>query len=229
MATVRIPISAYIRPDISIEPGNIDFGTVDVGVGARQTAHVAYSGRSDWGVRGVTVNHDYLEAQIVETQRSRGYGGEAVVKYDLIVQVKPSAPVGVIRDKIILQTNDASNPTVPVLVEARVEPDIVVSPQTLTLGDVAAGSERKYTVVIKGKKPFAIERIECESDEERFKVMLSRAPKAVHVLPLTFSSPEEPGAFHEEFTITVAGREQPVTFSAVGNIVASTTSTSPGN
>jgi len=227
--TIRIPISAYIRPDIVIEPGNVDFGTVDAGAGARRTVRISYAGRGDWSVQGVEVNHDYLEASILETDRSGGFGGDSFVRYDLIVQVKPSAPVGVIRDKIHLLTNDAANPKVPVLVEARVEPDIVVSPGTLPLGDVAIGAERTYTVIIRGKKPFAIERIECESDQECFKVRLTKTVKRTHVLPLTFKSPDVPGAFKEQFTITVTGHPEPVTFSAVGNIVAATATTTRGS
>src|SRR5690606_38213670 len=43
--TVRIPIAAYIRPDIVVEPGNVDFGIIDRGAGARLTAKVSYAGR----------------------------------------------------------------------------------------------------------------------------------------------------------------------------------------
>lgn len=224
--TVRVPISAYIRQDIVVTPGNVDFGAVDMGAGARRTARVSYSGRSDWSVERVEVNNQYLEAKVVEQQRSAGFNSSSMVNYELIVQVKPSAPVGVIRDRITLLTNDAANPKVPVLVEAKVEPDIVVSPGTLQLGDnIIPGSERTYPVIVRGKKPFAIERIECESDQECFKVRLTKDVERVHVLQLSFNPPETPGPFEEEFTITVNGRPEPITFNAVGEIVATVTST----
>ncbi len=227
--SVRVPISAYIRQDIVVEPGNVDFGAVDAGAGARRTVRVSYSGRTDWHVQSVQVNSDYLEAEVREVQRSAGFNGASVINYELIVQVKPSAPVGVIRDKINLLTDDAANPMVPVLIEAKVEPDIVVSPGTLLLGDnIIPGSDRTYTVVIKGKKPFAIEFIECESDLECFKVVMTKDVKTVHVLQLSFTPPEATGHFEEEFTVTVAGRPEPITFMAVGEIVASVTSASQG-
>ncbi|MCA9074084.1 MAG: DUF1573 domain-containing protein [Planctomycetaceae bacterium] len=223
--SVRIPISAYIRQDIVVDPGSVDFGSVDMGAGARRTARVSYSGRTDWSVQSVEVNNEYLEAEIVEKQRAAGLSGSSVVNYDLIVQVRPSAPVGVIRDKIMLMTNDAANPQVPVLIEAKVEPDIVVSPGTLQLGDnIIPGSERTYPVIVRGKKPFAIERIECESDQECFKVRLTKDMKTYHVLQLSFKPPETPGHFEEEFTITIDGRPEPITFSAVGDISATVTS-----
>lgn len=215
---VRIPISAYIRPDVLIEPGGVNFGSVDVGAGAEQRVSVSYTGRSNWSIRGVSTGSPYLTAEAVETARRFG-----TVKYDLVVRVSPEAPLGVLRDKIMLQTTDA---VVPVLVEAKVEPDIVVTPSIVTLGkQLKPGEEKTYTVVLKGRKPFAIEKIECDSEYECFKVRLSTERKIVHVLPLTFSPPDAPGQFEEEFTITVAGRPEPIILKAQGTIIAAATST----
>ena len=215
--SVRIPISAYIRPDVLIEPGGVHFGSLDVGAGAQQRVSVSYTGRSNWTIREVSTGNPYLNVEAVETGRRSGS-----VKYDLVVQVSPEAPLGVLRDKIVLKTSDA---TVPVLVEAKIEPDIVVTPSVVTLGkQLKPGEEKTYTVVLKGRKPFAIEKIECNSEFECFKVRLSPEQKIVHVLPLTFSPPDIGGQFEEEFTITVAGRPEPIILKALGTIVASTTS-----
>jgi hypothetical protein len=218
--TVRIPIAAYIRTDVTVEPGGVNFGSVGVGAGARQQVDVSYTGgRNNWHITRVETASPYLQAQAVESRRG---GGRA--QYNLVVQVKPDAPEGVLRDKIILHTDDAQAPQIPVLVEARIEPDIVVSPSIVSLGpDLKPGEEKTYTVVLKGREPFAIEKIECNSAHECFKVRLSPDPKKVHVLPLTFSPPNEPGDFKEEFTITVAGRAEPLVIRAQGTIIASTT------
>lgn len=216
---VRVPISAYIRPDVVVEPGGVNFGSIDIGAGAEQRVRVSYAGRNNWMINGVTSGNPYIEAKAVETSRVGG-----TVKYDLVVRVKPEAPVGTLRDKIILNTNDTQGPTVPVLVEGKVEPDIVVTPQVVTLGDkLKPGEEKSYTVVLKGRKPFTIEKIECNSAHECFKVRLSQDAKTVHVLPLTFSPPDEPGDFEEEFTISVAGRAEPIVLKAQGSIIATTT------
>jgi hypothetical protein len=225
---VRIPISAYIRPDVVLEPGGVNFGSLDAGTGGERRITVSYAGRGDWHVRDVQVNSPYLQAEVVQTHRAPAASGDTTVRYDLIVKVQPNAPLGNIRDRLTLVTNDVANPQIPLLVEARIEPDIVVSPGTLPLGDIVPGSERTYTVIIKGKKPFAIEKIECESDHECFKVRLSQDAKTVHVLPLTFIPPEVSGEFREQFTVTIAGRPEPLTFSATGKILTSVTSTAPG-
>lgn len=223
--TIRIPISAYIRPDVVIEPGGVNFGSVDVGAGAEQRVRVSYAGRSDWHITRVETASPYLQAQAVETSRSAG-----TVRYDLIVRVTPQAPLGQLLDKVTLHTDDQASPTVPVLVEAKVEPDIVVTPSIVTLGAaLKPGEEKTYTVVLKGKKPFTIEKIECNSAHECFKVRMSQDAKAVHVLPLTFSPPDVPGSFEEEFTITVAGRPEPLVLKAQGTIIATTTSAQTAN
>lgn len=218
--TVRVPISAFIRTDVTVEPGGVNFGSVGVGSGAQQQVRITYSGgRPDWRINRVETGSPYLQAQAVESGRGGGR-----VQYQLVVQVKPDAPLGVLRDKITLHTDDTRGPQVPVLVEARVEPDIVVTPSVVSLGpNLKPGEEKTYTVVLKGREPFAIEKIECNSAHECFKVRLSPDPKKVHVLPLTFSPPNEPGDFEEEFTITVAGRPDPIVLKATGTIIAATT------
>jgi hypothetical protein len=84
---------------------------------------------------------------------------------------------------------------------------------------VPAGATKTTNVVIKGRKPFKVERIECSTPDERFKVRLPEEEKIVHVLPLTFTAPMEAGEIDELFTITVPGRPEPITFRAKGRVV----------
>ncbi|MBR9803608.1 hypothetical protein GYB59_18795 [bacterium] len=44
--------------------------------------------------------------------------------------------------------------------------------------------------------------------------------KAVHVVPLTISTPDGDGTLVEEFTITIDGRPDPITFKALGKVVS---------
>ncbi len=225
--TVRVPISAYIRPDVVLEPGAVNFGNVDVGAGAETRVQISYSGRSNWHIRDVEFNDEHLTAEIFERQRQPGYNNDSQIKYDLVVRVKPDAPIGSILNQIVLVTDDQANPRVPVLVRATVAPDIIITPSRLNLGaDLVPGIDRKYTVVVKGSKPFAIEGIECSSPGECFKVRLSPDQKIVHVLPLTFTPPGKPGPFVEEFEVKIAGRTAPIMFSAEGTVVATTQTTS---
>ncbi len=211
--TVRIPIHAYIRSDVVIQPGAAKFDAVDLGRGAQMGISIAYAGRDDWRIKHVKSNNRFVKAAVRELQRGNGR-----VNYELTVQIDPSAPEGTLRDHLTMVTNDTANPYIPFLVEAKIEPDIVIANPHVALGALSPGVEKTVRVVLRGRKPFAIERIECESDLECFRVKLSHTPKTVHVLPLTVTPPNKPGEFSETFIVTIAGRSEPLTFHASGKI-----------
>lgn len=209
---IELPVEAYIRKDIVMIPGSVNFGAVELGKGAEQKIAINYAGRNDWKITQVRAANTNLTPQIVE--KSRGNG---LVNYELVVALKPDAPAGLLRDQITLTTDDVNNPQVPVLVEAIVEADIVLV--DAQFGSVVVGQTKTANVIIRGKKPFKIEKIERTKSDESFKVKTPSATATVHSLPLTFTVPNEPGPFEEEFFLTISGREQPVTFKAKGRIV----------
>ena len=213
-AEVRIPISAYIRTDVVLTPGAANFGAVEHGQSAQQSLEIAYAGRNDWQIREVKTNSEHLTAEVTETARGNGR-----VNYTLQVSLRPDAPVGVLNQQILLVTDDA-DPYVPVLVTARVEADIMLTAPD-SLGTLRPGEEKTFNVVLRGRRPFAVEKIECESDMEAFKVRLTKEARPIHVLPFTVTPPEKPGEFNEEFTVTIAGRPEPLTFSVYGRIAES--------
>ena len=106
----------------------------------------------------------------------------------------------------MLTTNDQAG-QIPVLVQARVESDVTVTPSVVQLGSVAPGTETVKTVLLRGHNPFVIEKVECESAHGLFKMpQLTKDAKTVHILPLTFTAPKESGPLSEKFIVTIAGR-----------------------
>ncbi len=213
-AEVKIPLKAYIRTDVVLTPGGANFGAVDLGAGANMTIDVAYAGRNNWTLKDVKIADANLDAKIKEVSRA---GGQ--VRYQIELSLKPTVPQGSLREQVMLVTDDV-NPYVPLLVTARVEADITVATPDVSLGTVTPGSDKTVNVVIRGKKPFSINKVECESDKELFKVRLPESERTVHIIPLTFTPPKDPGPFSEEFTVTIAGRPEPVTFKAHGTIAS---------
>jgi len=152
-------------------------------------------------------------AKAVELTRGGGR-----VEYDIVVRLAPDAAVGPIREQLTVITDDQNSPHVPLLVEANVEADVMVTPAIVSLGVMKPGEAKQFNVVIKGKHPFQIDKIECDSEAGLFKVRLPQNAAQVHVLPMTITAPEKPGNIQEEFIVTVNGRPQPVTFKAMGKI-----------
>ncbi len=210
--SIEFPITAFIRKDIVLVPGEVNFGAVDLGAGAEQRVAINYAGRADWRITKATAGNPNLNPQLVE--KSRGNG---LVNYELVVTLKPTTPAGGLRDQITLVTDDVNNPQIPVLVEAKVEADLVVTEPPFVQAEV--GQAKKLNVIIRSnKKPFTIDKIERTKSNESFKVVTPAETKTVHSLPLTFIPPDEPGPFEEEFFLTISGREQPLTFKVKGRI-----------
>lgn len=218
--TVRVPITAYIRSDVVVspEPGNANFGNVEFGQGAERKLEIAYAGRDDWMISEVRVPDNRIQASIKEVSRAPGQ-----VRYELSVVLKDNAPMGAIQDQIRLITNDVNSPEVPVLVLGNVEPDIVFAPSgTFPLGTLKPGDVKEFRVVLKGKRPFAIQHIQCDA-ADCFEVQQpGDALKTVHVVPFKMTAPNKPGHFSENFTFTISGRAEPLTCRAEGDISAGT-------
>lgn len=212
-AEVKIPVSSYIRTDVVVTPGSVNFGKVDLGKDATQTVDIAYAGRPDWNIREVRNGNKYLDAKIVETKREGGR-----VAYHLTMKLKDDAPAGTLRQQITLVTDDAKSPYVPVLVQAEIESDVTITPAVASFGTMTPGSEKTIRVVVRRKEAFTIEKVECESDRECFKVAIPTGKKIVQIVPLTFTAPQESGALTEELTITIAGREEPVSLKATATV-----------
>ncbi len=209
---IELPVEAYIRKDIVLVPGEVNFGAVDLGAGAEKRVAINYAGRSDWKIADARSGNSNLTTQIVEKSRSNG-----LVNYELVVTLKPTAPAGNLRDQITLVTDDANNPQIPVQVEAKIEADVVVTEPPFMQAEV--GVAKKLNVILRSnKKPFKIDKIERTKSNESFKVVTPPETRTVHSLPLTFIPPDEPGPFEEEFFVTIVGREQPITFKVKGRI-----------
>ena len=217
--TVRVPITAYIRPDVVLDPGTVEFGQVEAGQGGERVVSIAYAGELDWRITDVQNQSEYLTTELVETSRT-----DERVDYRLTVKLAADAPQGNLHDQVLLTTNDPRSPQVPVIVEGAVVADIIVNPSVLAMGSLQPGVAKTMSVVVRGRRPFSIDKIECKSDRDCFKVRLNSDVRSVHVLPLTVNPPDEPGQFSELFYLTISGREEPVTFTAEGVIVSPTAS-----
>jgi hypothetical protein len=221
-AEVKIPVQVYIRSDVVLTPGSINFGALGVGAKADRTIEIAYAGRPDWKIMKVVNGDSNIEAKVVETARDN----VSTVNYRLDVTLLPTAPIGLLRKQLTLITNDQNGSEIPVLVHARVEPDISVSPSVVLLGTVAPGTETMRTVLLRSNnnKPFVIEKVECDSNRQAFRMPpLSKDAKPLQIISLAFTAPNQLGAFNEKFIVTIAGRTDPVYFTAQGTIEGTST------
>ncbi len=224
-AEVKIPVQVYIRSDVVFTPGSVNFGAVTVGTKTDRTVEIAYAGRPDWKIDKVVTGDPNVEAKAVETSRNEASG---TVNYRLDVSLLPGAPVGFLRKQMTLVTNDAQGGQIPLLVQARVEGDVTITPSVVQLGTVTPGGAATKTVLLRSNKPFVIEKVECDSNRQAFRMpALEKEAKTVHVLSLAFTAPNQTGQFTEKFIVTIAGRPEPIYFTAQGDIQGATQASRP--
>jgi hypothetical protein len=200
---VQLQVLGNIRTDTVVEPGSVQFPSIDQGVAYDQKASVTHVGQSDWKILDVKSSSPHISAQAIETGRSYGQ-----VSYQLLVRVDANTPAGYVDDHLTLVTNDARTPQLPVLVEGQVVPTITVSPTSLFMGVVQPGQKVTKQLVIKGKKPFRVVSISC--DEKAFQFDTSAAektPKELHLIPVTFAAGTDLGKVTKNIkVVTDAGQ-----------------------
>ena len=178
-AEVQLRVSGFIRGDVVFEPGSVNFGEVNAGEKKEKTVRVTYAGRSNWSIKDVRSSNPNFEVQLAELQRTSGR-----VAYEMKVRMKESTPSGFFADQLTLVTDDRENARIPLPVEGKVIPAVTVYPELLSFTSAPGESERKQ-LVVRGRKPFKITKVDCGDD--CFDFELSDESKKVHVIPVVFA------------------------------------------
>ncbi len=196
-AQVQLHVKAYIRDDIVVEPGSVQFGAIDLGTAAEKTVALSRNGNSDWKILGVKSSNPHLKVKIWEADR-RG----SQVRYGMKVFLDSETPAGYLNDHLLVVTNDYGRKELPVLVEGRVTPGVTVSPSSLFMGLVEPGRKVTKKLVVRGKKPFRILSITCEDESFAFDPsVVGGEAKTLHLVPVTFVAGESKGKVAKKIRI----------------------------
>ena len=187
-AEVQLQVRSYIRSDVVLHPGSVQFGDLECSTPAEQKVAVSYAGRSDWRILDVRSDNPHLSGGVVETGRGRGR-----VNYELTVQLDSNMPTGYVNDHLMLITNDRRSTQIPVAIEGRVLSGITVSPASLFMGVVQPGQKVTKQLVLRSKKPFRVLSVSADGGSFEFDTSQQQEPKAVHLIPVTFIAGEDPG------------------------------------
>jgi len=184
-AEVQLTIDGYVRRDVVMKPGTVNFRDVDHGRPAERTIQLDYAGRENWEIVDVRSTHEYYEVDLTETRRD-----ESRVSYEMHVRLNESAPPGYLQDQLTLITNDAERETIPLPVEGRVREIVSVSPKSLSFGQVTSGTKIPKKIVVRSKQPFRIVDVSCE--DACFKFTAPMENKKTHVIPVVFVASGQP-------------------------------------
>jgi hypothetical protein len=196
-STAVLQVRAFARTDVTLNPGQFNFGVVALGQQPAQALDVQYNGQQiNWQVMEVDADN----APSVKVGLQRLAVNRGIVTYRLTATLKPDANPGILQEQIVLKTNDATAPLVIVPVAGAVQaPLSVVQGKDIRFDPVPVGQEVTRNVMIRGNKPFKIVKIEGEGNGLTAKAVLPVA-QAIHVVTITFK-PTQPGELRQRLVV----------------------------
>jgi hypothetical protein len=201
-----LSLTCFIRGDVLVNPGVVDFGVVGRTSNASQTITLNYlGGQTNWGITKIRTVSDHISARLEEVAGTRT---PTSVQYRLTTSLKPSAPMGYFTDEITLLTNDPASPAIPVSVTANVQGAVVVTPGILTLGAVKAGQVITRDVLVRSSSPFVVTEATAKSGELSI-AKAPETPKTLHKITVTLKAPTKPGPFHGLLELKTNLKDEP--------------------
>ncbi len=206
---VDLNLTCFIRGDIIMNPGQVDFGVVSRSAklpSASLTMTYA-GGRSDWDIVKMKTQTDRVKAEAKETSRT----ADGQIHWFITATLQPSVPNGYFKDEITLITNDNPPQAIPVSVVANIQTGVTVTPSIINLGRVRPGQTVASTNVVHVRSrtsPFTITKLAANKPDVE-----PAEPKpgslADHVVNLKFKAPEAVGPYHTVVTIETDLKEEP--------------------
>ena len=184
--TVQLFVSGYIRPDVLLTPGIVEFGAVSEGTAAVRTVLLEYTGRPDWALMKVERSQPFIYARAEEIRRERGE-----VAYRITAILGEDAPVGYIRDVLRFTTNELQpgkmEPVEIVLpVHGVVTPTLHAKPSPMLIGVIAPGEAVAKNIVVWSETPFRVTGV--TASDNRFRFAYSEQESTMQLISVSFSA-----------------------------------------
>jgi hypothetical protein len=201
-----LALTCFIRGDVLLTPGSVDFGEVNRTNAQPQVLTLNYlGGQTNWGVLKLTTLSDHITAKLEELPGTRT---PSSVQYRLTASLKPSTPVGYFRDEIVLETNDPQSPKIPVSVTANVQANVVLSPRVLPMGTIRPGQTVSKDVLVRAGRAFTISGVETPVEGLAISQDDSEA-RPLHKVRVTLTAPAKPGPFHAQVGLKTSLEDEP--------------------
>ncbi len=187
-ATAQLQVKGYVRDDVVFDPEQVELGTIDQGTSVEKRVTIVFTSSSGWLIREVRSSNPHLSAKVSQTGTDAGG-----VSYEMRVRLDAQAPVGYLRDSLMLVTNDPQSTQFPLMVEGRVVSSLMVSPASLFLGVLGPGESVTRRLVVQGKKPFRITSVTSEGKSVKLAATTDDQRKVLHLISVTFVANNVPG------------------------------------
>jgi hypothetical protein len=178
---VRLWVQANSRDDVAFAPENLNFGKIKRGTAATSEVTLTFLGNGLTQVLEAKCDSNYLQPEFKEIRRENGE-----VAYQISARIRADAPAGKWFSDVWVKTNNAAMPRLRIPLSIEIESPLSISPTTIVLGQVKAGTESDRKVIVRGVKPFRITGITGTDEQVRVRETNAEA-KMVHVLTVTLN------------------------------------------
>jgi Protein of unknown function (DUF1573) len=189
---VDLNVTCFIRGDISLAPGQLDFGTVRRSEKSPSVSlTLTYTGgRPGWQIAEMKTQSAKIKAEA----RSLNRTSDGLTQWVITATLQPGDLNGLFKDEVTLITNDSPPQTVPISVVARVQGAVTVLPSVLNFGPVRVGQSLTKVVHVRSTSPFTITKLSSDRTELELE---DRQPTAAldHEVRITIQSPVATGPF----------------------------------
>jgi hypothetical protein len=200
---VDLNLTCFIQGEVTLNPGQVDFGIVRRGTTPTITLTMSYAGsRPDFAVTRMRTRTSDVTGKV-----QKASPGSA--QFVITATLNPTVDAGYFRDEITLLTNDPAVPSIPISVSAQVQSAVTIAPSVLNLGRVRPGQVVHKTVLVRAAQPFKLTELKASDDD------LSATPdpdgaRLMHTVNLTFKAPTRPGPYHGVCEIGTDLKDEPV-------------------
>ncbi len=188
-AFVQLEVSVYIRPDIVLNPGAVDFGAIREGQEVVKKVQLQYAGDPNWRlVRIDRANKNpYIHAR-AEPQDNQGNSRE--ITYNILITLSEKAPAGGIQEILRFITNDKNSVAIELPVNGMIMDPLVAKPSPFQFGSIAPGETVTKYLVLRASQPFRVRSVRCPEDR-RFVFSPSDQSSSIHIIAVTVTSKQD--------------------------------------
>jgi hypothetical protein len=191
-AEVHLNVTCFIRGDITLSPGQLDFGVVRRSEKLPSISlKLSYAGgRPDWEIAEMKT----LTAHVKAEARAAGRTVDGQIQWVVTATLQPGVSNGSFKDDLSVFTNDSPPQTIPISVVANIQGAVTALPSVINYGPVRPGQSVTKVVHVRSSSPFTITKASADRPELE---AVDQQPSAAldHEVRVTLQAPAATGPF----------------------------------
>jgi len=193
LVSVELNMTCFIRGEITLTPGQFDFGTVRRSDKLPSiTLTLTYAGgRPEWEIAEMKTQSAKVKAVAERVNRSTS----GLNQWTVTATLQPAIANGYFKDEVTLITNDPTAQTIAISVVANIQSAVSVSPSIINFGSIRPGQSVTKIVHVRSSTPFLLTKIEANKpDLQAVEQQPGSSPD--HAVNVTIQAPAGAGPFH---------------------------------